>query len=134
MVDYVFMDADGDLIGGSYVRPHDLPGDRPIWVDLDYLSPSEDPVQWVNPSGAYAQTVMPLNRAPLFVSGLPARLPGGGHAMERIRLKAKRSKKAATYSRSLRARGSSLSSARSSKCPDGSYWSWSKKRCVQSKF
>ncbi len=134
MVDYVFVDAEGNLVGGSKVRPHDPAGDRPVWVNLDYLSPAEDPVEWVNPYDAYTSTVMPLNRAPLFVSGLPARLPGGGHAMERIRLKAKRSKKAATYSRRLRARGSSPSSARSSKCPDGSYWSWSKKRCVKSKF
>ena len=134
MLDYVFIDEEGNLIGGSYVRPNDPMGDRPIWVTLNPSEPSEDPVAWVNPLGAYAQTVMPVNRAPLFVSGLPSRLPGGGHAMERIRRKAKRSKKAATYSRRLRARGSSPSSAKSSKCPDGSYWSWSKKRCVKSRF
>ncbi len=134
MLDYVFVDAEGNLIGGSYVRPNDPAGDRPVWITLNPSERSEDPIVWTNPYEAYTSIAMPLNRAPLFVSGLPSRLPGGGHAMERIRRKAKRSKKAATYSRRLRARGSSPSSARSSKCPDGSYWSWAKKKCMKSMF
>ena len=126
-LDYVFIDDEGNLLGGTYVRPNDPAGNRPIWVSLGSQSRSE---RIVSTSGGRTDRYL----HPVFVSGLPARLPGGGHTMERIRLKAKRSKKAATYSRRLRARGSSLSSARSSKCPDGSYWSWSKKRCVKSKF
>ena len=130
MLDYVFVDDDGNLIGGSYVRPNDPAGDRPIWVTLNPSERSEDPVVWTNPYEAYPSTVMPLNRAPLFVSGLPGRSPGGGHAMERR----SRSSKAATSPRRLRARGASPGSAKSSKCPSGHYWSWSQERCLKSKF
>jgi len=130
LLDYVFVDDDGNLIGGTYVRPNDPAGDRPIWVSLDDQSRQSDPVVWTNPYDAYPSTVMPLNRAPVFVSGLSARSPGGGHALERVR----RSSKAATRSGGGGPRRSSPSSTGSSKCPDGSYWSWSKKRCVKSKF
>ncbi len=130
MLDYVFVDEEGNLIGGSYVRPNDPAGDRPIWVTLNPSERSEDPIVWSNPYEAYTSIEMPLNRAPVFVSGLAGRAPGGGHALERRR----RLSKVSTSPRRLRARGSSPSSARSSTCPDGHYWSWSKKRCVKSKF
>ncbi len=130
MLDYVFVDDEGNLIGGTYVRPNDVAGDRPIWVTLDDQSRQSDPVAWTNPYDAYSSTVMPLNRAPVFVSGLSARSSGGGHALERRR----RSSKAATSPRRLRARGTSPTSARSSTCPKGHYWSWSKKRCVKSRY
>ena len=130
LLDYVFVDDEGNLIGGSYVRPNDPSGDRPIWVRLDPESSTGSAIDWVHRQGAYAQVVMPLNRAPVYVSGLSARSPGGGHALVRR----KRLSKAAPSPRRLRARGISPSSARSSTCPDGHYWSWSKKRCVKSKF
>ncbi len=131
MVEYVFLDDEGNLIGGTYVRPNDLAGDRPIWVSLDDQSRTGSAIDWVHRQGAYAQIEMPVNRAPLLVSGLSARSPGGGHAMERRR----RRSRAATIPRRLRALGTSPSSARSSStCPDGHYWSWSKKRCLKSKF
>jgi len=131
LLDYVFVDAEGNLIGGSYVRPNDPAGDRPVWVTLNPSERSEDPIVWTNPYEAYTSIVMPLNRAPVFVSGLSARIPGGGHALERR----SSSSKAATSPRRLRARGTSPTSARSSStCPDGHYWSWSKKRCVKSRY
>jgi len=131
LLDYVFIDNEGNLIGGSYVRPHDPAGDRPHWVTINPSDPSEDPVTWVNPPGAYDQIRMPLTRA-LRQSERFGRLPGGGHALER---RGRSTSKAATASRRLRARGSFPTSARSSSiCPDGHYWSWSKKRCVKSRY
>ena len=130
MLDYVFVDAEGNLIGGSYTRPNDVAGDRPVWVTLNPSTSAEDPVKWVNPPGAYSQTVMPLTRA-LLQSERFGRLTGGGHALERRR---RSTSKAATSPRRLRARGASPGSAKSSKCPSDHYWSWSKKRCVKSRF
>ncbi len=134
-IDYVFIDDEGNLVGGTYVRPHDPSGDRPIWVSLDYLDAGDEDYQaeWVNPYPPYSQIGMPVNRPPTFVSGLPVRHPGGGHAKERIRRNQKLAK-AATSPRRLRARGSSPTSAGSSRCPEGHYFSWTKKRCLKSKF
>ncbi len=130
-IDYVFLDDDGNPIGGISYYDHYPAGDKPVFIRLDDQSRQKDPVVWTNSYSAYTSTVMPLNRVPVFVSGLPRRSAGGGHAQERIR----RRSKAATTPRRLRARGTSPTSARSSStCPDGHYWSWSKKRCVKSRF
>jgi len=131
-IDLVFLDDQGNPVGGISYYDHYPAGDKPVFIRLDDQSHQRDPVVWTNPYSAYTSTEMPLNRAPVFVSGLPIRSPGGGHALERIRRKTRR---AATPPRRLRARGSSPTSARSSStCPSGHYWSWSKKRCVKSRF
>ncbi len=131
-IDYVFKDDEGNLVGGTYVRPHDPSGDRPIWVSLDSDSRigSSFQIEILMDDSLKAKLI---NRAPTFVSGLPVRHPGGGHAKERIRRNQKIAK-AATSPRRLRARGSSPTSAGSSRCPKGHYWSWSKKRCLKSRY
>jgi len=101
------MDDEGNLVGGISYYDHYPGGDKPVFVPLDNQSRQEDPVVWTNPYDAYTSTVMPLNRAPVFVGGLPHRSPGGGHAQERVRHRSK----AATTPRRLRARGSSPTSA-----------------------